>query len=63
MEDDFCLIWSISDFPFRCYCHICKFHSEAGGHLGFCKIWLLTQKSSSGWWDEAWVKIWWKLDV
>ena len=37
IENDSCQIWSISDKPFQRYCHICKFPSEAGGHLGFRK--------------------------
>jgi hypothetical protein len=53
-------IWSISEKPFRCYCHICKFRLEGGGHLGFCKISFLTRKSSLGCRDEAPVQIWWQ---
>ena len=59
IENDSCQIWSISDMLFQRYCHICKFPSEAGGHLGFCKISILTPKSFLGLREEPWTKIWW----
>ena len=55
-------IWCIYDEPFRSYPIFSKFQFFVGGHLGFCKMAVLTLPVSGGCQDEAPCQIWLESD-